>query len=174
MKYPLPMRIMHWTMSIIIISLLAVGIYMAGLPSDAPHKYDWYFWHKSFGMLILGLVFLRVFVRSKSVVPPPQPGLAKWEVKTSLLTHKLLYALVFLVPFCGYLMSAAYTKGTGVSFFGWFTFPDLLPKNDTVSGFFREWHEILAYTLLFAVSVHVLAVLKHRFIDKNDVLKRML
>ena len=174
MKYPLPMRIMHWTMSIIVFCLLAVGIYMAGLPSDALHKYDWYFWHKSFGLVILTLVFLRAFIRVKSTVPAPQPGLASWEVKASLISHKTLYVLLFLVPLCGFVMSMTFMQSTGISFFGLFTIPPFLPKSDAVSHLFKDFHKYLAFTLLGVVSIHVLAVIKHRFYDKNDVLKRML
>lgn len=174
MKYPLPMRIMHWTMSIIVICLLAVGIYMAGLPSDAPGKYDLYFWHKSFGLLILGLFFVRVLIRSSSHVPAPQPGLAPWEVKASLLVHKILYALLFIVPFCGFILSMTYLKSTGISFFGLFTIPPFLPKNAEIAELFGELHEYFAYTLIAVLSIHVAAVLKHKFYDKNDVLKRML
>lgn len=174
MKYPLPMRALHWIVSIIILTLLAVGIIMTNLPDTATYRSDMYFWHKSFGMLILGLFFIRVFVRAKSNVPPPQPGLARWEVIASHAVHYLLYALIFLVPFAGYCMSSAYIKSSGVSFFGLFTFPNILPKNDALYHFFAESHEILAYTLLAIVVLHVAAVIKHRYFDKNDVLKRML
>jgi cytochrome b561 len=174
MKYPLPMRILHWTMSIIILCMLAVGIYMAGLADDAPNKYDWYFWHKSFGMLILGLVFLRILVRSRSNVPPAAPGLTHFEERAAVLSHKTLYALMILIPLCGYIMSAAYTKGSGVSFFGWFTFPDVVPKNDDWSSLARTLHKVFAFTLIGVLVIHLCAVLKHRFFDKKDVLKRML
>jgi cytochrome b561 len=174
MKYPLPMRIMHWTMSTIVFCLLAVGIYMTGLPDDAPHKYDWYFWHKSFGLVILALIFLRAFIRVNSTVPAPQPGLAPWEVKISLITHKVLYALLFIVPFCGFILSMTYMQSKGISFFGLFTIPPFLPKSDSISHLFGEMHEIFAFTLIGVISIHVLAVIKHKFYDKNDVLKRML
>lgn len=174
MKYPLSMRIMHWTMSIIVLTLIAVGIYMTGLPKDAPHRYDWYFWHKSFGLLILGLVFLRALIRSKNTVPPPQAGLAPWEVKSSLITHKVLYALLFIVPTCGLILSTTFMQSTGVSFFGLFTIPPFLPKSDETSHLFGELHEFFAFTLLGVIAVHILAVIKHKFYDKNDVLKRML
>lgn len=147
---------------------------MASLPTDAPHKYDWYFWHKSFGMLILGLVCLRILVRHKSTVPPPAPGLTAFEHRAGRLSHYLLYALMILIPLCGYIMSASYTEGTGVSFFGLFTFPDLVPKNDHFSSTFRTLHKVFAFTLIGVLVIHLGAVLKHRFYDKKDVLKRML
>ncbi|MFI4956896.1 MAG: cytochrome b [Gammaproteobacteria bacterium] len=174
MKYPLPMRIMHWTMSIIVFCLLAVGIYMTGLPDDAPHKYDWYFWHKSFGLVILGLIFLRIFIRNTNTVPAPQDGISPLEVKVALITHKVLYALLLIVPLCGFVLSMTFMKSNGVSFFGLFTIPPFLPKSDAVSHLFGDLHEIFAFTLLAVVSIHVLAVIKHKFYDKNDVLKRML
>ena len=38
----------------------------------------------------------------------------------------------------------------------------------------RELHEMLDWVLLGVVAVHLLAVLKHRLIDKDSVLSRML
>jgi cytochrome b561 len=174
MKYSLTMRAFHWTMSVIVLCLLGVGIYMAGLPGDAPHKYDWYFWHKSFGMVILGLVFLRVALRSQSALPPPVPGLSHFEHKAAVASHRFMYLLLIIVPVCGYIMSSTFMQSKGVSFFGWFTFPSIIPKSDATSALFKELHKIFAFTLLGMIVLHVLAVIKHRYYDKKDVLKRML
>jgi cytochrome b561 len=40
--------------------------------------------------------------------------------------------------------------------------------------FFEEVHEVLGNALLILASLHALAALKHHFLDRDDVLKRML
>ena len=55
--------------------------------------------------------------------------------------------------------------------------PELLPKNDRAFALFALAHKTLAYTLLALVTLHVMGVLKHRFLDRGraaDVLPRML
>ena len=69
-------------------------------------------------------------------------------------------------------MSSA--KNYSVSWFGLFTWPNLIPKNENAFGLLRSTHDILS-GVLFAIAVlHILAALKHHFWNKDDVLLRML
>jgi cytochrome b561 len=42
------------------------------------------------------------------------------------------------------------------------------------ASFFSEVHELLGYTLIAAVSLHLAGALKHHLIDKDGTLRRML
>ncbi len=76
------------------------------------------------------------------------------------------------MPITGWLMSSA--KNYSVSWFGLFTWPNLIAKNDAAFELLRSTHEILS-DVLFAIAVlHILAALKHHFWNKDDVLLRML
>lgn len=173
-KYPLSMRVLHWLISISILTLTGVGWYMAGLPNEAPDKFDLYPLHKSFGMLVLLLVTLRLANRLRSTVPPLPAVLAGWEKTAAQLAQLLLYILMFAVPLMGYTMSSA--GGHAVPFFG-IDLPLLIDKNKAVGGFAHQWHEWLAYTMLALVGLHAAGALKHRLVDRakgGDVLSRML
>jgi cytochrome b561 len=52
--------------------------------------------------------------------------------------------------------------------------PVLMDADPVLKPILRELHETLDWALLAVVAVHVLAVLKHRLIDKDSVLSRML
>ena len=177
MKYPLAIRILHWTMAVIILGMVWAGWTMVSLDDKVPVKFDvFYPWHKSFGMLILFLVLIRFAIRTRSDIPSLPAGLPKWEARAAHIAHVLLYTLMILVPCMGYSMSSTYTQSDGVFFFG-VNLPELLPKNDAQFEVFRRLHRILAFTLLGVIVLHVIGALKHRFIDKeraNDVLPRML
>jgi cytochrome b561 len=70
------------------------------------------------------------------------------------------------------MMSSA--KNYSVSWFGLFTWPNLIGKNEHAFNFLRSTHDILSF-LLFGVAVlHIFAALKHHFWDRDDVLVRML
>jgi cytochrome b561 len=74
------------------------------------------------------------------------------------------------MPLSGYLMSSALEFP--VPFFG-LSFPRLLAKDEHLGELFGQMHEILAYTLLFVLGLHVAGALKHHVIDKDETLQRM-
>ena len=176
MKYPLTLRILHWTMAAIILGMLAAGLTMVSLDDRVPAKFAiLYPWHKSFGMLILMLVLLRLTVRLRASIPPLPATLSAWETKGAKFAHGALYTLMVVVPCMGYAMSSSYTQSEGVFFFG-VNLPELLLRNDARFEVFQALHRYLAYTLLALVVLHVLGALKHRFLERdprNDVLSRM-
>ncbi len=173
-KYNVPMRMMHWLMSILIIGMIASGWYMEGLPNDDPYKYDvWYSWHKSFGFTLLMLLVVRIIIRLSSKVPATPAKLAPWEKYLSHIGHFLLYAFMLMVPISGIIYSDA--GGHGIDFF--FTEFSFLTEDKEFSKQGKELHGIFPYVLLGIVVLHVAGALKHRFFDKDpevDVLKRML
>jgi cytochrome b561 len=142
-----------------------------------PIKFDWlYPYHKSFGMLVLLLVLVRLAVRRSARLPGLPRSLPPWERRMAKVAHVALYTLMILVPLMGYSLSSSFTQSDGVYFFG-VNLPELLPKNDARFAVFDWLHAILAYTLLALIILHVLGALKHRFVDREkdaDVLARML
>jgi len=52
--------------------------------------------------------------------------------------------------------------------------PDLVPKNKALYDFMKATHDNLALALYAIVTLHVVAALKHHFVLKDDVLRRML
>ena len=175
-KYPVLLRVLHWLMAAIIVGMLAAGLFMVRMPDRVPAKFDLFYpYHKSFGLLVLLLVFVRLAVRKSAPIPALPAGLANWEVTTSKFAHVAFYVLLFVVPLMGYALSSSYTQSDGIVFFG-ALLPELLPKNDANFEIFRLCHRILAYCLLGLIVVHVAAALKHRLFDRDkdaDVLSRM-
>ena len=172
-KYSVPMRALHWLMAICIMGMIFSGWYMAGLDDTAPDKFSLYPWHKSFGVLLLGLIVIRIIVRLASALPDIQATLPNYERNLARLAHLLLYLLMVIVPVSGFIMSDA--GGHDILFFG-LELPDLLETNKQLGGTAHEMHEYAGYFLLGVVVVHILGALKHRFMDhpENDVLKKTL
>jgi cytochrome b561 len=176
-KYPLPMRVFHWTISMLIFGMLIVGFLMTGWLSEKPFTGDLFWWHKSFGVLILGLVLLRMLSRvvfHAGIPPLPQSFPASEKILAGVV-HKALYLMLLVMPLSGYLMSSFHPKSSGVSLFS-LQLPVFLPKNEALAGVFKEIHDLSAWILLALIALHILGVIKHRFFDKpeHDVLGRML
>jgi cytochrome b561 len=161
-------------MALIIISLLAVGIYMTNfLPKDSINRSTIYGLHKSFGVVVICLIIIRVINRFFHKPPSLPNSIKKLEQNLAHLAHFALYLFMFLVPLSGYLMSNSY--GHAVKLFG-LKLPLIIQQNFKLADIFSEIHELSAYGILALISIHILAVIKHRFFDKkeNDILPRML
>lgn len=169
-RYPLLMRILHWTMALLILGMIAAGLYMTSLPEEDPSRMQIYGLHKSFGVLVLLLVFVRVLVRLRSTVPPLPEKIPQTEAVLARLGHFVLYLLIFAVPLAGIAMSNSF--GYPVEFFG-LALPFSFPENKEIASLFAEAHELLAFGLLAIVGIHVLAVIKHRVKDHVNLLSRM-
>jgi cytochrome b561 len=99
-------------------------------------------------------------------------GMPAWQRKAAEATHVLLYLLMFAVPLSGWLMSSA--KGFQTVWFGVLPLPDLLDKNQELGDLLQQVHMLLNFTMAALVIAHLGAALKHHFIDRDDVLARML
>jgi cytochrome b561 len=173
-KYHLTSRILHWSMAAIILGLLGIGIYMTEfLPKEASNRFQIYDLHKSFGVIILLLIFVRIINRILQAVPALPSGLPKYEKLLSHLVHIALYILMILVPLSGYLMSNSF--GFPVHLFT-IQMPFIISTNQQLGRLFAKTHEVFAFSLLALVILHFIGAIKHRFFDRpeNDVLNRML
>lgn len=93
------------------------------------------------------------------------------DVTLANLGHYALYFFMFAVPLSGWLMSSA--MGVQTVWFGVLPLPDLLDKNKAAADFFSAAHLYLNWAFIITVIGHVLAALKHQFIDKDNLLARM-
>jgi cytochrome b561 len=128
--------------------------------------------HKSVGMTVLMLAILRLLWRLKNPPPPLPSGMSRIEQIGARATHLVFYVLLFAMPLTGWMMSSA--KNYSVSWFGLFTWPNLIGKNEAAFDFLRTTHDTLSYVLFAVAVLHILAALKHHFWDRDDVLVRML
>jgi len=117
----------------------------------------------------LGLIAFRVFWRLTHPAPALIKTMKAWEKKLANATHHALYLIMVLVPVSGVTM-ALYSK-YGVKWFG-ITLAEGL-GNESMRSFFKETHETIGIVLLVLLALHILAVIKHTFINKDGTLKRM-
>jgi cytochrome b561 len=158
-------RLLHWVMAVIIIGALYAGLTMVDMAAS-PEKFELYALHKSFGVLILILVMLRLAWRYANVIPTlPTQDLA------SRLSAPVLYLAMLLMPISGIAMSQA--GGHPVSFFGWFTLPAFIAKNPELGKFAKQIHGYTGKILIGLICLHATAALYHHFVIKNNLLRRM-
>ncbi|ALG67643.1 cytochrome b [Beggiatoa leptomitoformis] len=169
-RYTTTAIILHWLMALLLFGLLGIGFYMADLPLS-PQKLQLYSWHKWIGVTVFLLVLLRLSWRLAHPAPALLSGMQSWEIYAAHGTHILLYGLMFAIPLSGWLMSSA--AGFQVVYFGVLPLPDLVAKNTELKELFANIHGILNFILIGLVVLHIGAALKHQFIAKDNLLKRM-
>jgi len=170
-RYSALAKLFHW----VIAGLIVIQFVLARMAEDLPlgaHKLALLARHKSFGMTVLMLAILRLLWRLKNPPPELPAGMTPLERTLARGTHIVFYVLLFTMPLTGWTMSSA--KNYSVSWFGLFTWPNLIAKNESAFNFLKATHDTLS-NVLFAVAVlHILAALKHHFWNRDNVLLRML
>lgn len=164
-----PAKTLHWLTAMLIFIAFPLGVYMHNLRLS-PTKLQLYSYHKWIGITALLIVILRVVWRLAKGAPAPLPGPA-WQQKAAALTHGVLYVLMFAVPLSGWLMSSA--KGVPVVYFGVLQLPDFVGKHEVLGDILKRAHAWLNFSMIGLVALHVVAALKHHFIDRDETLVRM-
>ena len=161
--------LLHWTLAVLITGMVALGWYMTEIEDDPGSA--WFFnLHQSVGLVIAGLVLLRLVWRLGHTPAPLPASLPSWQVNMSRATHGLLYAAMVAMPVFGIIGSLLSDKG--IVFFGT-ALPRVFEANHDLAEAFFEAHSFTTWLLVGLVSVHVLAGLKHLLVDKDGVFQRM-
>lgn len=162
-------RLLHWVIAFLLIGLISLGWYMMSI-EDQPNS-RWYFnLHKSFGLIAAILIFFRLIWRFTHKPAPLPASVPRWQARLSRAVHLLLYFCMIIMPITGFF-GASFSKHS-IIFFG-VELPTWVNQSHTISKQFFEAHELIAWILVGLIVVHVLAAIKHLFINKDNVFQRM-
>jgi cytochrome b561 len=161
---------LHWVVALLILGSFVVGRYMVDLDLS-PWKLKVYSWHKWTGVTIFLLVVLRLAWRVAHRPPALPAATPQWQQHAAAIAHALLYLLMLAVPISGWMMSSA--GGFPVVYFGVFQLPDLVAKDKELFELMKSVHFALNKALLALVILHVAAAVKHHYVDRDDVVARM-
>lgn len=169
-RYSLPAIVLHWTMAVLLIGQVAVGLYMVELPKRTPEVAYYYGLHKSFGLIALLLIAVRLWWRLRNK-PPVVLHVSAVQERAAAMVHRLLYACMVMIPMSGFIGSN-FGKHP-VKFFG-YALPLLGWDSPAVQAFFRYTHVAFVWLLCALVAVHLLAVVLHLAKSGMGSLRRML
>lgn len=169
-RFPLSMRLFHWGMVALVLSMLAAGLLM--VRSLEPWQLPLMTAHKAFGVLALLLVLARLVNRFLHHLPPLPNNLSGLQKIVAKASHWVLYFLLLAMPVSGYLMQ--YHAGRPIDVFGWFRLPAALQVDIQTYAVLRELHFWFAGALIVMIVLHAGAALHHHFVRKDNVLKSML
>ena len=160
----------HWILAALVIANIAI----AELTEDASRavRGEWMGSHKAIGIAVLAVTLGRIAWRLAHT-PPPQPATMKrWEVLFSKTVHGLFYFLLLALPLTGWIFNS--TPGKPIDFFGLFAIPALPVGNSKdLHEQFEAIHKFLGSAMLYLAILHILAALKHQFIDRDGLMGRL-
>lgn len=163
---------LHWLMAALIISTFVLGVTMVNIPGLTPTKLKYFSWHKWLGVTVFGLACLRLLWRLMHPAPPYPSSMPLWQQKLAVGLHGLMYLLIFAVPLSGYFYSLA--TGVPVVYLGVLPLPVLIGPQPEWKLFLKLTHYVLNMILLGSFIMHVLAALKHQWIDRDGIFQRIL
>lgn len=173
-RYTFTAMALHWLLAAGILGAFGMGLYLDGLPFS-PAKLKLINWHKWAGITILALSVARLLWRLTHR-PPALPAriaaaMPAWQHVAHHGTHHLMYLLFFAVPLLGWAYSSA--KGFPIVWFGVLPLPDWVPVDEALAQALKPLHALAAWGLIGLVALHVVAALKHQFVDRDGLLDRM-
>jgi cytochrome b561 len=179
-RYTRPAIVLHWLIAIVIIANVGLAWLWPYLPDEKVRfAIDW---HKSLGILVLGLAIMRLLWRIGHRPPPLPTRFQKWESRLSGFTHVLLYVLMFALPLSGWVMDSAWKDAAShpmmfMNLFEWPRIGFIMAMDPAtklmIHDVFGEVHEIAGKVLYALFVLHVAGALKHQWLDKEPLLQRM-
>lgn len=160
-------KVLHWSMAIIIIYASIAGYVMHLLTPSTPAFTFLSVLNMSLATIatpLLAIRYLWTFFRKS---PESLKSISTVQMNIAKLVHSLLYLLMFIVFSSGYLMLTE-----SYSLF-WLVDVNNLISNPDINEFFFNMHRAACMALFLSVVLHVLAVVKHQFIARNNVLGLM-
>lgn len=175
---------LHWLTAIWVLVAYVLVVYLDWvLNNEGPMRSPLIRLHKAIGFSVLIFFALRIWWRATNPTPRLPDSMPKWQIQASHVSHFLLYLFLIAMPLSGYIGNSS-----GVSY-GFFAVP---PFKDTALGIwlvdlfgttyeefevpFDVFHYKIAGPFIFWVIIvaHASAAVYHHYVEKDDVLKRML
>lgn len=180
-RYTRTAMVFHWLIALGILINIGLALSAESLPDD---------WvrpvidtHKSIGITVLGLAVLRLIWRLTHRPPELPKHFPSWERKSAHVAHILLYVLIFAMPLSGWLHDSAWKAAATHPMYLYNAIP--WPRigfvmnqppvlKEHLHDLFGLIHTSLAYVIYVLVGLHIAGALKHEFIDRDSVIRRML
>ena len=168
-KYNAGMQFFHWGMGGAIMACLGLVQYKQSLPAvtDEEKKVvgNLMMYHKSFGLIVSGLMVPRILTKIVSKAPPG-PSIKALSV-LSKVSHWGMYGLVSFLCISG--INMGYQSGYGVPFFGIATTPHVPVEqaNGPAAQYAFKLHKYCGVALEYAVALHVAGFAFHLLTGHN-------
>lgn len=171
-RYGRVSRFYHWTIAILFLLLVPMGIFTTMIPYDIEYRQVFYVVHKSIGLTVLLLALARVAWLMLTPAPELPAEVMGWERVAARFAHYAFYFFLFAFPVSGFVLGTSLGK---LSHFYIWDFPLFWGPDEASLSAARLMHKIILPAAFYLVFVgHVLGAVKHQYLDRrDDYLRRM-
>ena len=166
-RYSTGAIILHWLLALGMAFQVALGFAM---PHRGPHSFVPMQLHKSVGITILLLTLIRLAWRL--VRRPPEAVEGGLTAVLAKIVHWAFYAVLVLGPITGWIIVSTARLKVPTIFWGLFQWPNL-PLPGSLSEPMEEIHELLSWIAIVLFVLHVAGALRHQFMLRDPVIKRI-
>lgn len=161
----------HWVTAILVIMQVYIGFVFHDLPRGSEERAFVFGWHKTWGALILLLALARLAVRLMNPPPPYPSDQPRWKRLVAVWTHRLFYVLLIALPLTGLAAVSGRAEDGWVQLQLGLKIPAIpgIPQENE----FGDVHELLVWTTLGLLGLHVAAALYNQLIDRGPIADRM-
>lgn len=179
-RYDSVSMIIHWVTALLLIFMLVFGEELMEAGEEAEELGEGLgstfgpSLHVSIGAAILILTLLRILWRVTHRAPAYPATMKPYELVAAQAVHGLFYFLLIGIPLTGWLAFGGFVAEepamSAVRVFG--AFP--VPAAPFTPSEIEDVHEIGSNIAMVLAVLHVLAALKHQFVDGDGIFRRML
>jgi cytochrome b561 len=165
---------LHWSSAALVAFLLIHGLWMTQLATGVDRLAS-YATHASAGYFLLGLVMVRIVWRSQHAVPAHPADAPAWERRAARASHVALYCMLLGDAYVGWALAGTLSPQLDRTLFDLVRVPPITRSgNHDLHDALVIAHEMLAWTLVALITLHVAAAIYHWKIRRDDVMRRMI
>lgn len=161
----------HWLSAGLTLFLFGLGVYLTSYGYYSGDYLKFAHLHYALGILLLGLVTIRLLWRLTSKTPKALVNSIPAKIGISL-SKFLLYIFLFVILISGYFICTA--EGQSIDIFGLFQIPSIKLLEIEQLNLAGLAHKYVAWALFGLVIIHAGAALTHHFFIGDKTLSRMI
>ena len=167
-EYGFISKIFHWLSATVLLIQIPLGFYLVGLEFDEK-KLAIENLHVLLGLGIFSLTLLRLVYKIFNPTPPLSKSIFPGQRIIAKLNHIFLYISIFIIS-----ISGALKKLFNGEILDIFVFSIEIKDNFNLAELFYDIHIYGNYALITLISLHILAVITHKVLFKENLLKKIL
>tara|TARA_Y100000591_G_scaffold277478_1_gene255162 strand:+ start:387 stop:914 length:528 start_codon:yes stop_codon:yes gene_type:complete len=167
-EYGFISKALHWLSALILIIQIPLGFYLVDL-DFGEERITFENIHVILGLIIFYLVIIRLINNTFNPTPKLNPSIFIGQKYIAKLNHILLYVAILSITVSG-ILKKLFNGETLVIFFKEIEIKD----NFELADQFYNIHIYSNYLIIALISVHILAVITHKLLFKENLIKKIL
>ena len=167
-EYGFISKVFHWLSAAVLIIQIPLGFYLVDM-DFGDKRLTVESIHVTLGLSMFYLILFRLLYKTLNPTPRLQNSLFPGQKIIAKLNHIFLYVSILVITISGALKKLFNGEELDMFFFN-----IEIKDNFELAEIFYEIHIVGNYTLIALISLHIFAVIVHKLLFKENLLKKIL